>query len=187
MGINPDYFLGQRMQLQVGSAEEAIRKKIAEPLGLSLEEAAYGITRLVDTNMINAIRRVTIERGHDPRDFSLLCYGGGGGLFAGALAQELKIPRAIIPLGPAVFSAWGILNSDFREDVARTSVLPMTRLSVEELLQMFEDLAQLALERFRQSLAAGEEQTRAAHGIEAPRQVEDLREDVGLKDCSLVG
>ena len=149
--INPDYFLGQRMQLQVGSAEEAIRKKIAEPLGLSLEEAAYGITRLVDTNMINAIRRVTIERGHDPRDFSLLCYGGGGGLFAGALAQELKIPRAIIPLGPAVFSAWGILNSDFREDVARTSVLPMTRLSVEELLQMFEDLAQLALERFRQS------------------------------------
>lgn len=149
--LNPDYFLGHRVQLRVELAEEAIRKKVAEPLGLSLEEAAYGITRLADTNMINAIRQVTIERGHDPRDFALLCYGGGGGLFAGALAQELKIPQAMIPVGPAVFSAWGILNSDFREDVARTSVQPTASLSVAELLQMFEELAQFAVKRFQRS------------------------------------
>ena len=154
--INPDYFLGHRLELRVDLAEEAIRKKIAEPLGLSLEEAAYGITHLADTNMINAIRQVTIERGHDPRDFSLLCYGGGGGLFAGPLAQELKIPRAIIPVSPAVFSAWGILNADFREDVARTSVRSTTNLSVAELSQMFEELAQRAVERFRRSRVASD-------------------------------
>ncbi len=149
--INPDFFLGQRMKLQGGLAEQAIRKKIAEPLGLSLEEAAYGITRLADTNMINAVRRVTIERGHDPRDFSLLCYGGGGGLFAGALAQELKIPCVIIPVGPAVFSAWGILNSDFREDVVRTCVLPTATLALDDLLKMFEELANASLSRFQSS------------------------------------
>ncbi len=147
--INPDFFLGHRMKLRVDRAKQAIRKTIAEPLGLSLEEAAYGITHLADTNMINAIRHVTIERGHDPRDFSLLCYGGGGGLFAGSLAQELKIPHAIIPIGPAVFSAWGILNSDFREDMARTTVLSTTSLSVDDLLRTFDKLARDGLERLQ--------------------------------------
>ncbi|MFQ5662615.1 MAG: hydantoinase/oxoprolinase family protein [Terriglobia bacterium] len=154
--INPDYFLGQRMKLGVELAAQAIQQKIASPLGLSLQEAAHGITRLADTNMINAIRQVTIERGHDPRDFSLLCYGGGGGLFAAALAQELKVPHAIIPVGPAVFSAWGILNADFREDVVRTSVVPTARLSVEELLKRFDELAEVTLELLQRSGVSGD-------------------------------
>jgi N-methylhydantoinase A len=101
--------------------------------------------------MINAIRQVTIERGHDPREFSLLCYGGGGGLFAGSLAQELQIPRAVIPFDPAVFSAWGILNSDFREDVVRTSVTSTEDLSGEELQRIFEELAKAGAARLQQS------------------------------------
>ena len=149
--INPDYFLGQRMKLHVEQAAQAIQKRIADPLGLSLQEAAYGITRLADSNMINAIRQVTIERGHDPRDFSLLCYGGGGGLFAGALAEELGIPHAIIPVDPAVFSAWGILNADFREDLVRTSVMPTGELSVDDLVKLFDKLAEASLERLQHS------------------------------------
>ena len=129
----------------------AIQKRIADSLGLSLQEAAYGITRLADSNMINAIRQATIERGHDPRDFSLLCYGGGGGLFAGALAEELGIPHAIIPVDPAVFSAWGILNADFREDLVRTSVMPTGELSVDDLVELFDKLAEASLERLQHS------------------------------------
>jgi len=149
--INPNYFLGQRIKLEVEAAKKAIQKKIADPLALSLQDAAYGITHLADTNMIHAIRSVTIERGHDPRDFFLLCYGGGGGLFAGALANDLQIRKAIIPLNPAVFSAWGILNSDFREDVVRTSVMPTAELSVDRLLAMFDELTEVSLGKLKKS------------------------------------
>ena len=131
--INPDNFLGRRMQLDVAAARRAIQEKIAGPLSLGLEEAAYGITQLADTGMIHAIRRVTIERGHDPRELALLCYGGGGGLFAAALAEDLQIARAIVPIHPAVFSAWGILNSDYREDVVLTRVSATAELTAAEL------------------------------------------------------
>ncbi len=154
--INPRNFLGRRMELDVAGAKAAIQGRIADPLGLSLEEAAHGITHLADTNMIHAIRRVTIERGHDPRDFTLLGYGGGGGLFAASLAREMEIGKTIIPVNPAVFSAWGILNSDFREDVVRTTVMPTAALSVEELLEMFADLADVAADKLAASGLAAE-------------------------------
>ena len=154
--INPRNFLGRRMELDVAGAKAAIQGRIADPLGLSLEEAAHGITHLADTNMIHAIRRVTIERGHDPRDFTLLGYGGGGGLFAASLAREMEIGKTIIPVNPAVFSAWGILNSDFREDVVRTTVMPTAALSVEELLEMFGDLADVAADKLAASGLAAE-------------------------------
>lgn len=154
--INPWNFLGRRMELDVAEAKSAIQGRIADPLGLSLVEAAHGITHLADTNMIHAIRRVTIERGHDPRDFTLLGYGGGGGLFAASLAREMEIGKTIIPVNPAVFSAWGILNSDFREDVVRTTVMPTAALSVEELLEMFRALADVAADKLAASGLAAE-------------------------------
>ena len=147
--INPFFFLGKRVEMHIEAAQQAIREKIAKPLRLSLEEAAYGITRLADTNMINAIRQVSVERGHDPRDFALFCYGGGGGLFASSLARELDIPRAIIPPNPAVFSAWGILTSDIREDAVRTWVRSTEDLEVAELIADFGQLANSALEQLQ--------------------------------------
>lgn len=152
--INSESFFGHRMKMHVEDAAQAIQEKIANPLGLSMVEAAYGITRLADTNMINAIRQVTIQRGQDPREFSLLCYGGGGGLFAGSLAEELQIPHTVIPFEPAVFSAWGILNADFREDVVRTSVMKTSELSVDELLSLFEKLVAQGLEQLRLSVGS---------------------------------
>ena len=163
--INPRNFLGRRMELDVAGAKAAIQGRIADPLGLSLEEAAHGITHLADTNMIHAIRRVTIERGHDPRDFTLLGYGGGGGLFAASLAREMEIGKTIIPVNPAVFSAWGILNSDFREDVVRTTVMPTAALSVEELLEMFGDLADVAADKLAASGLAAE-RARFVHALD---------------------
>jgi N-methylhydantoinase A len=149
--INPDYFLGSRMKLDIEAAKKAITKKLAEPLGLSLSEAAFGITHIADTNMINAIRQVTIERGYDPREFSLLCYGGGGGLFAGSLTQELKMRNALVPINPAVFSAWGILNSDYRDDMVRTAVKPTADISASALLGIFNELAEASVGKLKRN------------------------------------
>jgi N-methylhydantoinase A len=147
--IDPNYFLGHRMQLDKAAAERAIEARIARPLGLSLVEAAHGIAHLANMNMTYAIRNITIERGYDPRDFVLLAFGGAGGLSATVWAAELDIPTVVIPVAPANFSAWGLLNADFREDRVRTSVGELEELTRDELVANFADLEQSCLDTLR--------------------------------------
>jgi N-methylhydantoinase A len=120
--LDSDRFLGSRLRLDIEAARRAIALHVAEPTRMSVEEAAAGILAIAETNMTYAIRSMTVERGLDPRDFALLAYGGGGGLFAAATADELEIDTVIVPRAPANFSAWGMLMSDYREDVASTNV-----------------------------------------------------------------
>ncbi len=127
--LDPDYYLGERMKLDKEGATAAIKEKIADPLGLSVLAAADGIIRLTNMNMALAMRQMTIERGYDPREFSFVCFGGGGGLFVAALFEELEMKEAIVPPNPAIFSAWGLLNADYREDFNQTMVLPLSRMS----------------------------------------------------------
>ena len=127
--LDPANFLGGRMQLDVAAAEDALATRVAAPLGISLEAAADGVLAIAETNMVFAIRAVTVERGLDPREFVVFSYGGGGGLFAAAVAEELEVPTVLVPRAPANFSAWGILTSDYREDVAVTRVRPLDAAS----------------------------------------------------------
>lgn len=143
--LDPDYFLGGRMKLDAEAAREAIRTKIADPLGISLEEAAQGIVLITETNMANAIRNKSVERGLDLRDFVTLAYGGGGGLFACAVADELDVTRVIIPSAPANFSAWGILTSDYVEDESRTKVVPFDQDHIGTILTDFDELSDRVL------------------------------------------
>jgi N-methylhydantoinase A len=99
-------------------------------------------------NMTYAIRNITIERGYDPREFVLLAFGGAGGLSATVWAGELEIPT-VVPVAPANFSAWGLLNADFREDRSRTSLSELADLSREEMVDMFAGLEQACLETLR--------------------------------------
>ncbi len=131
--LDPEYYFGERMRLERVKAEQVIRERIAEVLGMSVLDAAAGIVHLVNMNMAYSIRNITIERGHDPREFSLVCYGGGGGLFAGFLLNELEAASAILPLNPATFSAWGLLNADYREDYVRTYLRSFADMSAEKL------------------------------------------------------
>ncbi len=147
--LDPEYYLGRRMVLDRKAAEAAIQSRIADPLGLSLTAAASGIVRLTNSNMAYAIRNITIERGHDPRLFSLVAFGGGGGLFAGSLMGELEMAQAIIPVSPATFSAWGLLNADFREDLARTSVGPLADLHPDELGEMLAEMESESLDKLK--------------------------------------
>lgn len=139
--LDPDRFLGSRMHLDLGAAEQAIFERIATPLGMRTEDAAEGVLRIVETAMANAIHSMTVERGIDPRTFALYAYGGAGGLFAAATATELDIPTIVVPREPATFSAWGILGSEYREDVSTTRVL---RLDDEAMRSAVAELGSLA-------------------------------------------
>lgn len=163
--LDAENFLGRRMRLDRAAAEAAL-SRVAEPLGMSLLEAAGGVVRLAETNMVYAIRQMTVERGHDPRRFALLAYGGGGGLFAAALIDDLEIPRAIVPANSAVFSAWGLLFADYREDAWLTRVFAITEASREEFAGIVEGVAAEAAERL------------ARHGIERDAARVGVRADV---------
>jgi N-methylhydantoinase A len=128
--LDPERFLGSRMRLDVEAARRALDEQVAAPLELGIEDAAEGVLTILETNMSHAIHAMTVERGLDPRGFTLLAYGGAGGFFAAATAEELEIPRVIVPREPAVFSAWGLLCSDYREDAALTHVRPLEAASV---------------------------------------------------------
>jgi N-methylhydantoinase A len=118
------------MPLDPVAATGVVRTRIAEPLGMTVEAAALGVVTITEVNMSRAIRAITVERGIDPRTFTLLAYGGGGGSFAAGTAEELGVPRVVIPRAPATFSAWGILASDHREDASVTRILPLDTESV---------------------------------------------------------
>lgn len=115
--LRPDGFLGGRITLDRSAAERAIAEHIAAPLGMSIEEAASGMLRLSNTAMLNGIRLMTTERGYDPREFSLITFGGAGGLHAADLADEIGMREVVIPRLPGLTSAQGILTVDVRHDL----------------------------------------------------------------------
>lgn len=124
--LNEGYFLGGTMQLSREKARAAIKKHIAEPLGISIEEAAWGIHRLVNENMANAARVHIIEKGLDPRLFSMMAFGGAGPVHAYHVARQLNAPQLIVPAGAGVLSALGFLVSPIatEEITSYISTLP---------------------------------------------------------------
>jgi N-methylhydantoinase A len=137
--IDPNYFLGGAMRLD-GAAALAVVADLGAKLGISPQACAEGIIRIANSIMANAIRAVTVERGRDPRDFTLVSYGGAGAVHAVALAAELLIPRVLIPAGAGTFAAFGMLVTDTRHDVARSFVGQLADISASDLASTFESL-----------------------------------------------
>jgi len=132
--------LGGGMQIDPDAARQAIHDKLAHPLGLSIEEAAEGMIRVVNATMTAAIRKLTVERGHDPRDFVLCAFGGAGPMHGAELAAEMGIRETIIPLAPGVNSAVGLLLSNLREDRIRTHVERLDQMTPGKLEGIFKEL-----------------------------------------------
>jgi N-methylhydantoinase A len=130
--INPDYFLGGQIVLDVNGARAALAP-IADALHVSVEEAALGVIRIANANMIHLLKLVSVRRGRDPRDFAIVAFGGGGSMHASALARELQIPRVIVPPAPGHFSAWGMLMSDLRHDLVQTRFARADTADLDEL------------------------------------------------------
>lgn len=123
--INPHYFCGGTMEADMAGVDAAL-DRLAARLNTSREEAARGIVRIANNNMVNAIKLISVNRGHDPRDFTLIAFGGGGGMHACALARELSIKKVVIPKQSSVFSAWGMLLTDLRRDYLQTQIVDLS-------------------------------------------------------------
>jgi N-methylhydantoinase A len=119
--IDPDAFLGGRRQLNRDKAREAVQVHLADHLGCSVEEAAAAMHRITVAEMSNAVRRETVERGRDPREFTFVAYGGALGIFAADICDEMGISQAIIPYASSVFSSYGLLGTDDVRVAARTA------------------------------------------------------------------
>jgi len=143
--INPDTFLGGRKALDRDGAVAAIRSKIAEPLGLSVEDAALGIKRIVDAKLTDLIRRTTVHRGYDPREFAVVAYGGAGPVHASSFGAGLGVKRVIVPPTASVHSAFGILSSDLvvTKELSRSFLTPPGSSGVSEFIDAGEVTAVL--------------------------------------------
>jgi N-methylhydantoinase A len=133
-------FLGGEMPLDVQAARDAVRLKIAEPLGLTVNEAALGIVKIAIAEMSLAVRGVSVARGYDPRDFAMLAFGGAGPLHAAEIARELHIPTLIVPRVPGHFSALGMLMADLRHDYVRTYYKPLAASDFQDIGRMFDEM-----------------------------------------------
>lgn len=150
--LDAERFLGGAMPLDATAACAEIRRRIGSPLGLALEEAAVGLFKVLLAKTVGAVRQITVERGRDPRTFSLLAFGGAGPLLAPLLARELQIREVIVPVAPAAFSAWGMLSAEIINDFSQTELRRLDDFDPSELDDRFGQLEQSAL----RSLAAQE-------------------------------
>ena len=145
--LRPDHFLGGRLTLDLPRAR-GLMESLAAGLGLTEQEAALGINRVVNANMERAIRAISLERGYDPRSFTLVPFGGAGPVHGCELAQELGIPRVLIPARPGILSALGVAIADVVKDYSRTVMLrggDLERTRLEEEFHGMEGLARAEL------------------------------------------
>jgi N-methylhydantoinase A len=148
--INPDFFLGGERKLRLDLAEEAVGR-LARRLALGVHETAHGIVAIANAHMMGAARTVSVQRGFDPRDFTLVAFGGAGPLHANELARELGVARLLIPRSPGVTSALGLLVGDIKHDYIHSFLTPLDAMDMaaaESMYRRFEDeaRAQLAAE-----------------------------------------
>ena len=147
--LNPDYFLAGEMALDREAAERAIRARIAAPLGMGIADAAEGILRVVTANMNKAIRSILIARGFDIRAFTLMAFGGAGGMVAGELLRIGDVSRLVVPSNPGAVSAIGMLATDLRHDFAQSCVRALAGVAWGEVGQALHHLRNLGAERLR--------------------------------------
>ena len=158
--MRPEAFLGGEMSIDPELARAAVRSKIGEPLGLGLDEAADAVIQIANNNMLQSLRLATVERGFDPREFSLFAFGGAGPLYAAEVARAGSIPTVIVPRFPGLTSALGLLLSDIRHDASRSILRTNREIELRELNEAYAELDERVL-----SLLEGEGIDRAAGAL----------------------
>ncbi|HYM72955.1 MAG TPA: hydantoinase/oxoprolinase family protein, partial [Stellaceae bacterium] len=158
--LDPERFLGGERRLDKAAATAAI-DRIAATLGIERMEAAHGIHRIVNTNMAEGVRLVSVRRGVDPRRFALFAFGGAAGLHATDIARQLGLGRVIVPRVAAVLSAWGMLATDLRFEVTRSHVGDTSALDGGTVKRLFEEMEAEGLTRLRGSFAGPVRSSRA--------------------------
>jgi N-methylhydantoinase A len=163
--LNSSALLGGTLPIDFPSAEAAFRRRIADPLGLQLLEAAYGVHQIAVANMVRAVKAISLERGRDPRRFACVAYGGNGPLHAVSAAIELGIRRVVVPVSPGVFSAFGLLTAEPSVHAGRSFLCPTSALTPAALEHAYSALEREATDTL---LAQGH----AASRVELVRTIE---------------
>ena len=140
--LNPGYILGGRMELNYELGKEVIQNRISSATGIDVVSAAAGIIAVVDSNMVRAIRLVSVERGYDPREFTLVAFGGAGPLHACAVSQELGINNILVPSSPGTLCSLGLLVADIKYDYVETHILSAKNNNLNEINEIFDGLIQ---------------------------------------------
>ena len=161
--INRDYFCGGEVTADMAAAEKAINA-VGKKLGVDASEAARGIIRIANNNMVNALKLVSLNRGHDPRDFTLVAFGGGGAMHAAALAAELGVGKVVVPSAASVFSAWGMMMSDLRRDYFITRLADLKPGSAEGIEAVFAEAEDGARKQFEAESIAADKVRFLRHG-----------------------
>jgi N-methylhydantoinase A len=138
--LDKDFFAGGKMPLDYDAAYKAVKKHVADKMGLTVEEAAAGMYDVINVNMASGVREVSVKRGHDPRDFPLVIAGGAGPLHACQIASELEIPVMIIPKESSIFCAAGMLMSDLKHDFVRTYSTRFDRMDGARFRKLFREM-----------------------------------------------
>jgi N-methylhydantoinase A len=146
--IDPDYFLGGEIRLKPELARKAY-DAVARRMRTKAIDTAIGAIQIATANMVNAIKLVSVRRGYDPRDFTMVAFGGGGPMFAASLAAELGIKKIIVPRVPGVFSAWGMLMTDLRHDYIRTKVVGLEQNNLDELQGILDEMKEEATKQLK--------------------------------------
>jgi len=147
--IDPTSFVGGEVTPDWDAINTAMQP-LAETLSIGRNEVARGIVRIANANMVNALRLVSTNKGYDPRDFALIAFGGGGAMHAIALAEELKVPRVIVPANSSVFSAWGMLLTDLRRDYLQTLPLNLNTGAKRAITMQFDNMVKTAKSDYNQ-------------------------------------
>lgn len=144
--LNPEYFLGGKMTLDVEKAYDAIKREIADKLNTTVPDAARGIINMINVNMANGIREAIVNRGYDPREFPLMSAGGAGPIHAAAIAEELECSLVMVPKESSIFCAAGMLMSDIRHDFVRVIRMLTKDLTTDEINQILSALRSKGVE-----------------------------------------
>ena len=147
--LNQEYLVGGELKIEASRSHQVFEERIAKPMGLSVEHAAYGAHQIVISNMIRAIKSVSSERGRDPRRYAMLPFGGNGPLFAAGMARELQMKHIVVPPSPGLFSSFGLLYADIEHHYSRTVQRVVRDMDPNLLTEVWSTLENQAREQLR--------------------------------------
>ncbi len=142
--LDPDYFAGGKYKLDKEKAAEVTASRLGEPLGLNAQQAAAGMYRVINMNMAQGVRQVSVERGYDPREFLLICAGGAGAIHAGEICRELEIPMFMVPAVASIFCAAGMLLGDLKHDYVRSYICKYSDIDRKRFLELYREMQEEA-------------------------------------------
>jgi len=142
--LDPDYFAGGKYKLNKEKAVERTASSLGNPLGLNAQQAAAGMYRVINMNMAQGVRHVSVERGYDPREFLLICAGGAGAIHAGEICRELEIPMFVVPSVASIFCAAGMLLGDLKHDYVRSYISRYSAIDRDRFLELYRELQEEA-------------------------------------------